>query len=308
MIRKEVFMGFVDKTFKNGEVIIKEGDMGNSFFWLAKGSAHVYANQGSKDQLKLATIEEGEFFGEMAILEAYPRSATVVAKGPVQAVEIPGNEMKGFFEANPDTIVELMKHLGSRIRSMTKDLYDAKALLKQMQDADEGKKKSLFSKIKKHMDVYQANKSKLNDPGEGDLRAEYEKFNGLGSENVKSYRKGMYVFKDGKLDNSMYVLLNGSIGFFTGFHTPDELRIDEISDFAFFGEMGLIFDDPRDTTAVIEEDDTKVEIIRREDIESIYQACPDKIIMILRHLSYRIRRLNIDFLATCKEITENYDS
>ena len=191
---------------------------------------------------------------------------------------------------------------------MTKDLYDAKALLKQMQDADEGKKKSLFSKIKKHMDVYQANKSKLNDPGEGDLRAEYEKFNGLGSENVKSYRKGMYVFKDGKLDNSMYVLLNGSIGFFTGFHTPDELRIDEISDFAFFGEMGLIFDDPRDTTAVIEEDDTKVEIIRREDIESIYQACPDKIIMILRHLSYRIRRLNIDFLATCKEITENYDN
>lgn len=305
MIGKDVCMGYVERTFKNGEVIIKEGDMGGSFFWLSKGSAHVYANQGSKDPLKLGTIEEGEFFGEMAILEAYPRSASVIAKGPVEVVEIPGDEMKGFFEANPDTIVELMKHLGSRIKSMTRDYEDARALLKQMQEADEGKKKSLFSKIKKHMDVYQANKNKLNDPGEGNLSEEYSKLQA--SENIKSFRKGMYVFKEGKMDDNMYVLLNGSVGFYTGFHTPDELRISEISDFAFFGETGLVFDEARDTTAVVDTDDTKVEIIKREDIQSIYGTCPDKIIMILRHMSYRIRRLNIDFLATCKEITENYN-
>ncbi|MBO4242560.1 MAG: cyclic nucleotide-binding domain-containing protein [Clostridiales bacterium] len=301
-------MGFEDKTFKNGEIIIKEGDIGKSFFWLAKGSAHVYANQGAKDQIKLGTIEEGEFFGEMAILEEYPRSATVVAKGPVQAVEIPGDEMKGFFEANPDTIIELMKHLGSRIKSMTKDYEDAKALLSQLKEADEGKKKTLFSKIKKHMDVYQANKNRMNDPGEGSIREDYEKIRDLGSDNVKSYRKGMYVFKEGKVDNSMYILLNGTVGFFTGIHTPDEMKIDEISDFAFFGETGLVFDEARDTTAVVDTDDTKVEIIRREDLESIYKTCPDKIILILRHMSYRVRRLNIDFLRTCKEITENYDS
>ena len=85
-------MGLVEKTFRNGEVIIKEGDSGKSFFLIEEGSAFVYAGSGKEDQVKLAVLEAGEFFGEMSILEAYPRSATIVAKGNVTAVEIPGDE------------------------------------------------------------------------------------------------------------------------------------------------------------------------------------------------------------------------
>ena len=79
-------MGLTEKTFRDGEIIIKEGDNGTSFFRLLEGNAGVYAGFGKNDQIKLAVLNAGEYFGEMAILEAYPRSATVVAKGSARLI------------------------------------------------------------------------------------------------------------------------------------------------------------------------------------------------------------------------------
>ena len=44
-------MSTIDKTFANGEVIIKEGDLGNSFFLIKEGGAVVYKNYGQVDQI-----------------------------------------------------------------------------------------------------------------------------------------------------------------------------------------------------------------------------------------------------------------
>ena len=154
-------MGMVEKSYRSGEVICKEGESGKSFFMLLEGTASVYADYDKKDPLRLAVLEAGEFFGEMAIIEDYPRNATVVAKTNARAVEIPRDELKGFFTENPDLIVELMRHIANRIEVMTGDLNNAHGLLEELRASDEGKKKSLFSKIKKHMDIYQNNKNKI---------------------------------------------------------------------------------------------------------------------------------------------------
>ena len=61
-------------------------------------------------------------------------------------------------------------------------------------------------------------------------------------------------------------------------------------------------------TAVAESDETKVEVIHNEDLESLFQTNPIKVAIILRHLSYSLRKITIDFLNTCKEITETYNS
>ena len=105
-------MGMVEKSYRSGEVICKEGESGKSFFMLLEGTASVYADYDKKDPLRLAVLEAGEFFGEMAIIEDYPRNATVVAKTNARAVEIPRDELKGFFTENPDLIVELMGVFG----------------------------------------------------------------------------------------------------------------------------------------------------------------------------------------------------
>ncbi|MBO4604339.1 MAG: cyclic nucleotide-binding domain-containing protein, partial [Clostridiales bacterium] len=62
-------MSIAEKSFRNSEVIIREGETGFSFFQILEGGVFVYAGFGKDDQIKLATLEEGEYFGEMAILE-----------------------------------------------------------------------------------------------------------------------------------------------------------------------------------------------------------------------------------------------
>ena len=62
-------MSVVEKSFYKGEVIVKEGDIGDSFFRLLEGKASVYADWDKKDQepFRIALLETGEYFGEMAI-------------------------------------------------------------------------------------------------------------------------------------------------------------------------------------------------------------------------------------------------
>jgi CRP/FNR family cyclic AMP-dependent transcriptional regulator len=62
-----------------GSVILSEGEVGNRFFLVREGSVRVCKRFGQSDQLELATLGPGDFFGEMCILETLPRSATVQA-------------------------------------------------------------------------------------------------------------------------------------------------------------------------------------------------------------------------------------
>ncbi len=300
-------MSMIQKSFKKGEVIVKEGDTGKSFFFILEGSASVYGGFGKSNQLKIGDIEAGEFFGEMAILEAYPRSATVVAKDGTRVVEIPGNEMKSFFEENPDMIFELMRHLAARIQVMTDDYNEAKVLLKDVNKAETpDQKKSLFSKIKKHIDIYQ--NSKNSDMGTMSFDKNFGSFADNGSSQTDTYNRGMVICKEDDDSKCMYVLHSGSVGIYRNYRERDEEKQSELTAVSFFGELGMINETPRTATAVAESDGTRIEELYLEDLESTFQSCPDKIIMILRHMSYRLRRLNTDFLEACKEITENYNS
>lgn len=300
-------MGMVQKEFKKGEVIIKEGDAGKSFFFVLEGGVSVYGGFGKNNQLKIGDIEAGEFFGEMAILEEYPRSATVVAKDYTRVVEIPGNEMDSFFEENPDMIFELMRHLAGRIQVMTDDYNEATVLLKEMHKADTpAEKKSLFSKIKKHIDIYQSNKNKIPESAKT-FSASIGSFSDYGSEQTETYRKGDIICREGDDSPCMYVIHTGLVGIYSNYGMGNEEKLSELQAVSFFGELGMINETPRSATAVAESDLTKVEEIYQEDLESTFQSCPEKITMILRHMSYRLRRLTVDFLEACKEITENYN-
>lgn len=301
-------MSLAEKTFRQGEVIVKEGDIGNSFFQILNGKVGVYANYGKGDPLRIAVLEKGEYFGEMAIIEEYPRSATVVAIGTVTVLEIPENDLNSFFTEYPEQIVELMKHLGSRVESMTKDYNDSVALLKELREDDEKKKKSLFSKIKKHIDTYNNNKNKITDPGEDPLNEAFGDFANDNSGKTETFTQGKIFFKEGEPGMGLYILKTGTVGLYNNYHEKDEVKTAELKAIALFGEMGLMVGEKRLVTAVAESEETKVEVIYNEDLESLFQANPIKVALILRHLSYSLRKVTIDFLNTCKEITETYNS
>ena len=104
-------MSTIEKTFANGEIIIKEGDIGNSFFQLLEGKAQVFLNYGCADQIKLTDLVPGKYFGEMAVIETYPRSSTVVADGSAKVIEIAADELKAYFEQYPEKIIDISARL-----------------------------------------------------------------------------------------------------------------------------------------------------------------------------------------------------
>jgi len=294
-------MSTIDKIFADGEVIIKEGDQANSFFQIKEGSAIVYKNYGQTDQVKLTDLQPGQYFGEMAVIESYPRSSTVVANGEVKAVEIPVEELNNYFTENPDEIINIMKHLGNRVRELTADYDDAKKLLADIKTSGT-ENESLLALIQKHLGWFKSNKG-FDKPSAEALRESSDK---VSSNNVESYSKGTVIFKQGETGNCMYFVHGGTVGIYSNYGTDQQNKLTELYPVVCFGEMGMIAGEVRSATAVADSDDTYVEIIRAEDLEELFKTCPVKIDMILRHLSYRLRSLTYDYFNTCKEIAEVY--
>ncbi|HXH65346.1 MAG TPA: cyclic nucleotide-binding domain-containing protein [Mariprofundaceae bacterium] len=78
------------KTFKAGEVVVKEGESGDSFYLIRSGSVTVTTQgmNGGGQQVELGTMRDGEFFGEVALLTSKPRTATVVAASDLELMEL----------------------------------------------------------------------------------------------------------------------------------------------------------------------------------------------------------------------------
>jgi CRP/FNR family transcriptional regulator len=76
----------VPRAVKAGEVIIKEGDQAAGFFVISSGKVQVVRGVDSSSPQVLNTLGPGDFFGEMALFEGFPRNATVRAVEDVECL------------------------------------------------------------------------------------------------------------------------------------------------------------------------------------------------------------------------------
>ena len=95
-----------------GDVLAREGDSGFGFFLIAEGTAAVTV--GGKPRAKLGT---GDFFGEIALLEGGPRTATVTAETPMRVIGITQWVFKRIVEQNPSVAMKMLKVMASRLRA-----------------------------------------------------------------------------------------------------------------------------------------------------------------------------------------------
>lgn len=87
-VRALVVASFESVSFPFGSVIVREGDPGDAFYVIARGTARVVRRGERGDEVALNTLRAGDSFGEMALLEGTPRSATVRASGSVEAIRL----------------------------------------------------------------------------------------------------------------------------------------------------------------------------------------------------------------------------
>jgi len=96
----------VSHVFAAGETVIRAGDPGSSMFIVHNGRVCVQINDKGKLRT-VATLNEGDFFGEMALFTGEPRTANVVALEETEVLEIGHKAMKGVFETNPGLVESL---------------------------------------------------------------------------------------------------------------------------------------------------------------------------------------------------------
>ena len=102
------------KKYENGQVIICEFEPGDSFYLIQSGEVQlVKCVNGSMSKLDI--LKPGEFFGEMAILDNSPRSATCMAAGPVQCLEFNKENFEVLVTGNPQIAIILLKLFCKRI-------------------------------------------------------------------------------------------------------------------------------------------------------------------------------------------------
>ena len=77
-----------ERTYGPGDVIIREGDVGESIFLIGSGSVEVVLSGGDGQTIVLSVLPSGETFGEMGLFERRPRCATVRACTPCVILEV----------------------------------------------------------------------------------------------------------------------------------------------------------------------------------------------------------------------------
>ena len=103
-----------ERTFADGEVIVKQGETGAAGFWIIL-DGNVEVRRGPTN---LATLGPGEYFGEMALVSDHstPRSADVVAIDDVHALQLTRWDLRGLILAHPEIALSMLADLADRIR------------------------------------------------------------------------------------------------------------------------------------------------------------------------------------------------
>ena len=118
------------EAFPRGRIIFGEGEPGNGLFIVTKGNVSAYLNQKDGGDIRLATFASGTIFGELAFLDAGPRSATVVADDDVVCYVISDRQFAALAKETPAAAIKLLSSLG---RELSRRLRRANLTIHQLE-------------------------------------------------------------------------------------------------------------------------------------------------------------------------------
>lgn len=108
------------RFYKAGQPIFKEGDPGDGIYVVLEGAVQVSALVGNNERRVLSRIEKNDFFGEMAVLDEEPRSATATAEIDTRAFFIRRDNLLNVLEHSPKLAVSLVREFSLRMREFNR--------------------------------------------------------------------------------------------------------------------------------------------------------------------------------------------
>lgn len=104
------------RSYSKGQMILMEESSGETFFVLGKGAVKVTRMSDDGREVILAMLGEGDFFGEMSLLDGEGRSANIVAIEDTEALTIKRSEFLSILENYPKIAINLLEELTQRLR------------------------------------------------------------------------------------------------------------------------------------------------------------------------------------------------
>ncbi len=119
--------GVLGKVYNDGDVIVRQGEAGECMYEILGGTVEVLREK-SGQEVCLAVLSKGDFFGEMAIFEREVRSATVRAMGEVRAMTIDKRTLMRRISEDPSLAFRILEKMASRIRELDVEIERLKSV------------------------------------------------------------------------------------------------------------------------------------------------------------------------------------
>lgn len=106
----------ISRSYTKGQMILLEESLGETFFVISKGSVKVTRLSNDGREVILAMLGEGEFFGEMSLLDGEGRSANIVAIEDASVLTLKRSDFLDILERFPKIAISLLEELARRLR------------------------------------------------------------------------------------------------------------------------------------------------------------------------------------------------
>lgn len=113
--------GGLGKVYRDGEVILRRGDVGDCMYVIQAGKVEVL-QETEGTEVRLIVLGEGDVFGEMALFGSEVRSATVRAMGEARVLTVDKRTFLKRVHQDPSLVFRILQHMSGRIRALSDEV------------------------------------------------------------------------------------------------------------------------------------------------------------------------------------------
>lgn len=111
------------RTFPRGSIVLRKGEIGEVIYLIIAGTVKVVVTHTDGKEIILNTLKSGDFFGEMAIFDNMPRSATVAAVEDCELLIISRDTIIEQIKKNPPIAFKLLSDMSRRVREADEQIF-----------------------------------------------------------------------------------------------------------------------------------------------------------------------------------------
>lgn len=281
---------------EKGTVIFREGEDGDTMYIIQSGAVEISRDKHGK-KVVLALLEEGDFFGEMALIDRHIRSATATAVSPCRLLTFTRSSIMERIRQDPGVVMHLLSTLCRRITDTNHRLLSlvqsgetlrafiaSKGATLPIAGGDEDDSESFVGTP----DVFAPSSHDTHPASPSPLPMRTVDLS-IPREFCITVAKGYPIFRQGEPGNAMFIIVEGGVEISQG-PTDERNVIALLGPGDFFGETALITDQPRTAHAYATET-TSLYVIPKDNFLEQLKTKPELALYILQGLIIRLRGL-----------------